>query len=219
MLKGKKRTVSFFAVIYIVFGVMLFYLFYFNTGLEFVKVEKDKEMNLYLTNSSIHLIRNISVIDDDGKEVALIKYLLPKEKQLITFEKKKAVELEAKALFHVPIKIAFSLGVYPTGDVVLNYNTNYPQIVLLNEDFIIKVEVCAKENEAKGVEVFPQFDKEMVEFLDKKSAFLDVEKDSCKEAEFKFSALKKGVTTITFNIKAQNSVKKVDAKITIIGTE
>lgn len=218
MLKGKKRNLFFFVVIYLVFGVLLTYLLYFNTGLEFVQEATEAGVKVYLKNSSVHLIQNIEVVDEEGEEIASFEQLLPEEKKLLEFGEKMDSRLQAKAPFHVSVEMKLGAAKVTKKGASLSYSTSYPSIVFEEEEFNVKVEVCAKENEIKGIEIFPELNAK-VEFLDGDKVVLNVAKDSCKEAAFNFKALQEGVTTIRFKIKALNSIKEVESKITIMGVE
>lgn len=214
MLKGKKRVLLVFAVIYLVFISILIYLLNFNTGLHFVKEETPKGIKLHLKNESVHLIRDVEIIDEKGEQIAFFEKLLPNEQQVINFGKKTMVKLEARAPFHIPTVVEFWVTNIPT-EISLSYKTNYPLTVVKGNMFTIAVEICAKGGSVSDIGVIPEINKENIEFSGEK-IYLDIGQNECKKASFQLKALKKGKTIIVFKIFALNSVKNIEAEIEII---
>lgn len=222
MLIGKGRKIAFFLVIYLVFGLILIYLINFNIGLELAKETDELGTRVFLRNSSMHLIRNVDVVNENGIEIASFEELPPGEERILSLRGKSASTLTANAPFHFSVEMPLAEGSGSVGGIdpnaSLNYTTQYFDEVYLEEEFPVILNVCAFGGDVSGVEIVPEFEEEKVEFLGE-GISLDLAKNSCQEASFSFKALAEGQTQITFNIDALNSITEANVNITILGVE
>ncbi len=90
MLEARRsKVMKVIAVIALVFGLSLFYFFFFNTGLGLTPDPSNQGGKVIVSNTSIHLIRDISVqfiVNNQLIEAQKIAVLAPGEMQMVPLD-------------------------------------------------------------------------------------------------------------------------------------
>jgi uncharacterized membrane protein len=212
--QGKKKIISFFIVMYIVFGAMLFYLIQMTPGLEFSQEQTGETAKVFVKNNSVHLIYNISVYGDDKKEVISVEKLAPQEKKEIPLgEGIEKIKLFASAPYHATVSQEFSI--HTQKGINVAYKTSYPGVVFTGYSFTLKLNLCNNDKEnINNISIEESHDSEFIK-EENSAKEVSLEAGECMDVSYDFTPLKVGKTTANFNISAADYNEKFSREINI----
>ena len=223
MLEQKKKlAIVVFGAIYLVFGLILIYMLFFNVGLaldEKYDVEKGAKA-VFFKNIGSRDIRDVTIsyIDEAGnkKELEKIPLAVPgqeNELDIIGITAQNEVVILVEAPFHLSVEKKVALSASSIG---LVYNLQFPSLVIAKSPLMFKLEMCNNLD----------FDREIiVEEIHSEEFFSEVTEaknvslgpDGCTSIDYTIVPLKEGSTVIYFNVKVANNTEKIERKIEIIG--
>lgn len=208
--RKRRRSLIFFAIIYLFFGAAFIFLFFFTPGLKFVQEEKDGKMQVFIYNESSHIIHDITVETSNGEVIVSGKKLKPLEKKQVDLGNRLgSMDLIAKAPYHPSAKINF-VGVNP---IKLNYKVTAPSKAFVGTNFLLDIIICNDGDPVTDLSVEETHDDF---FLEENSAQkVSIAKGECKKVEFGFTPVKAGTTKIFFNVKAPSYSKELEREVTI----
>jgi len=216
-LKRRRRTIIFFAAIYVLFGSAFIYLLFMTPGLDFAQQQVSDELEVFVLNNSMHIINNINVETNTEGKVLEVARLLPGEKKLIPIaEKTGTVGISASAPFHASISRDFLFQEDGTGigEGNVGIKTTMPSTVFTGIEFEAEIEICNAGNLEVSLSVSEGHDSELLEGTTP-AQDISIAAGNCEKAVFAMKALKTGKTKIYFNINALSFSKKVEREITI----
>jgi len=212
-----KKILYFFLAVYVMFGVVIVYLFLFNSGLEIVEEFNEEELrkDVYVFNNTQRLIHNVTVKRKIGSEeidLNSFRFLLPQEKKLIPLDELRVsqVTLLVGAPFHVTIEQIIVLRT--TGETLIR--ASFPSTTLFGKTFNFTMEVC---NNSGGEDKFTIEETHDPTFFSEpaRKDTLTIEDRKCKSVEYSLLPIQKGETTIYFNVDSSNTTDQVEQTITV----
>tara|TARA_Y100000310_G_scaffold327497_2_gene393976 strand:- start:9287 stop:9964 length:678 start_codon:yes stop_codon:yes gene_type:complete len=219
-LKEQRRTIAFFAAIYLVFGIAFFYLMFMTPGLDFSQDETEEGVKIFVFNNSGHIIRGIEIETSLGEHVALVDGLAPREKQLLVLpELTGVVTLVARAPYHATATKSFSsVGGGSTGigtkDIKLDYKVTAPSLVFIDFNFVAEIELCNKGDALDEIVVAEEHGTTYFkENKLTKTIALDI--GICETLPFTLTPSRAGKTKIYFNVNALSYSKQIEKEISI----
>jgi len=213
-----KKFFNFALFACIVFAAMMFYLLFFNFGLNIV-VEKTPsgETVFFVKNMSTHTIKDVSVEINAGEqksELMKVKELFAGEQKQIEMPKttQALALLTVKAPFHLSVEQKINLE--KTQELSISYDLGVPQDFFVGLEFKMKLNVCNKaagENkvivkETHSTDFFKEEDRTELLFLGK---------EQCEEITYSLTPKSFGKTIILFNIKALDYSEIIEQKIEV----
>jgi len=210
--KYRKKAIAYFSAVLTVYLAILGFLLFFTPGLELLEKETTRTTEMFVLNTSIHLIRDVRVSTMDGKQLLALEKLKPAEKvQVPLAEVSDESVINAVAPFHASTSKKVSLK-KPKG-AKIGYETSYQNIALVGEKFTLFLDVCntgdidleeVSIREKHAAEYFAE------ESMAKKTR---MRMGQCEKIEFVFTPKKMGETEIYFNIEALDYKEEFKRKI------
>ena len=223
MLEQKKKlALVVFGVIYLVFGLILLYMLFFNVGLtldEKYDAEKGDKI-LVFKNASSRMIKDITIsyIDETGKKTELQKISSSapdseNEINLSEFMGKTEIGIVVEAPFHISVDRKVALKASSTG---LAYNLQFPGLVIAKTPLMFELQMCNNLDFNREVTVEENHESEFfAEAPETKPVSL--EPNGCTTLDYTLVPLKEGSTVIYFNVKVANNTEKLEKKLDITG--
>lgn len=211
-----KKIIGYFIAIYAAFGLLLVYLFLFNTGLEineeFNEQTSAKEVHIY--NNTDRIINNVEIKireNETERELTKFKFLAPKEKKLLEMPSTiSQATIIAKAPFHVTVEKLVVLKVKGQNTVKLSF----PETIEFGRSFKFSMELCNQNTDETQYKIEeehePGFFSEPPQ-----TDVTTIEATKCKILEYSLTPIGKGETTIYFNVNSENTTDQVQQTITI----
>ncbi len=197
----RKKAVTYFAGVFILYIAILVFLVFFTPGIEISEQQTPEGIEIFVANSSMHLIRELKVYTADGKELLTVEELKPREKVKVPLTGlSDLVVINASAPFHATISLSLSLR--GTKGLKLVFETSYPSIALAGTKFTVFLDICNKGD--IGVPEITIEEAHARDFFSeqKKTEKISLDRGQCRKIGFPLTPLKKGETEIYFNIKA-----------------
>ena len=215
--KAQRRTVVFFAFVYLVFGAAFFFLLFMTPGLEFSQEKTNNTIEVYLVNNSIHLIHSIEV-KSDGEPLLSVERLMPQERVVVPIEQKKeTISLSASAPYHAKVTRTFSIvesDPDENGAVELNFGVTVPTLGFVDFGFDASIEVCNQGKSLDNVLVEESHGAEFFKESNKSEGF-SLNEGECRTASFPLTPAKTGTTKIYFKVKALSYNREIEREIRI----
>jgi hypothetical protein len=218
----KKLALAVFGVIYLVFGLMLVYMLFFNVGLaldEKYDAEKGDKI-LVFKNASSRVIKDITIsyIDETGKKTELQKIVAAApgsetEINLSQFMGKSELDIFVEAPFHISVDRKIALKASSTG---LAYNLQFPGLVIAKTPLMFELQMCNNLDFNREITVEESHE---TEFFAEAPATkpVSLEPNGCTTLDYTLVPLKEGSTVIYFNVKVANNTEKIEKKVDITG--
>ena len=154
MLEARRsKVMKVIAVIALVFGLSLFYFFFFNTGLGLTPDPSNQGGKVIVSNTSIHLIRDISVqfiVNNQLIEAQKIAVLAPGEMQMVPLDNQYVSDGKFIVQVSAPYHLSQQVVIQALSDQVDNANVSftfqYPSIGIVNGPIDIEVGACNNES-------------------------------------------------------------------------
>ena len=212
-----KKILYFFLAVYVMFGVVIVYLFLFNSGLEIVEEFNEEELkkDVYVFNNTQRIIHNVSVKQKIGNEeidLNSFRFLLPQERKLISVDNLRAsqVTLLVGAPFHVTIEQIIVLRAI--GETIIR--ASFPGTTLFGQTFNFTIEVCNNSGREDKFKIEETHDQTFFSEPGRKDTLTIGDRD-CTSVEYSLLPIQKGETTIYFNVDSSNTIDKVEQIITV----
>lgn len=218
---NKKRIISVFILIYLVFGIALVYLLFFNTGLTLVQQVDESVLNkVFVKNDSIHIIKKIQIsyLNPEGSKVTFqeIPALSPSNTadvdiSKIEFQK---FQLFAEAPFHSPVNqtIAMNESKKATN---LKSTILASKVAFISLAYELKMELCNNSKaDLADVAIEERHDTSYFKEVPRKDVF-DLKAGKCLSKDYSFMPIAEGQTTMYFNILADNTAETQKIEIAI----
>ena len=219
MAQPKRRVTLIFFFIYAIFGLILAYLLFFNLGLEFQRQVNDGQTAVYLKNTSLHLIRDINLLDAQGRVVQSISQLQPGEQTVINLQLFSGNKLMAMAPFHAPAELTLASGGNLSNLTApkLTYTTTYPVPAIVNQLFPISFNVCNSGQQSAEINLSYAFD---IQYFSSASAeqTAAINGAECKDLSFQFTPLKAGDSSIQFSLRYGDHTEQIPVGIQSVGS-
>lgn len=215
--KKKKLVLTGFAVIYIVFGIMLFYLFFLSPSIELKEIITVTGKEVYLINSTERTINNIEVYFFENNEKKVIEFIesLESKKQkkidLTQFKGMQKINLFASAPFHNPFELEVLLE---SAEINLSYNIKTPKNIFKNTEFELILEICNSGRTAEGIKLMKAIEKEFFK-EESETRIVSVKNNECNEIKYNLTPTKTGLTVILFNIEFENNIGSITKELLI----
>jgi hypothetical protein len=219
--KKKKLVITGFAVIYIVFAVILLYLFFLSPNIQLKEIISNSGKQVYLINSTEREIHNIEVYfyeNNEKKIIESVNLLKPgeqKEINLTQFKGMQKIKLFAEAPYHNIFELEISLE---SAEINLSYNIKSPKTIFKNTEFELILEICNSGKPAKEIKIMQAHEQEIFK-EESKTHFVSVQNNECKEIKYNLTPLNSGLTVILFNIEFENNTGNVTKELLIKETE
>lgn len=206
----KKRTLTMFAVTYIVFGAAFIYLMLMTPGLDFVQ----EQSQIYLMNNSGHVIHDIEVENSVGERIAFVETMVPQQKELLDVEGGGTITLSASAPYHATAQRSFTFTGEEGREVKFDYKLTVPRVVIVDINFDVEIELCNKGDELDALQIGKSHS--ALFFREGGSGkTIALGKAECESVVFTLTPLKVGKTKIYFNVKALSYSREIEKEITI----
>lgn len=210
--KNKTLVLVAFTAIYLVFGGMLLYLFFFNTGLTFEKgTDSTGRPGLELRNSSQHTMHDVWVTAQteglaEGAKLAELPEFPPGASAFIALERlpqEKSFTLTASARYHQTVTAKLSLEKL-TKETRLRSSFQVPKVAFAGQKFEVKAEICNEAAQPEPLKVTESHDSEA--FAESGREYkLQLAGGQCATVDIAFTPEKAGRTTILFNIVSRDN--------------
>ncbi|HZX19716.1 MAG TPA: hypothetical protein VFF13_01735 [archaeon] len=211
-----KKIVGYFIAIYIAFGLLLVYLFLFNTGLEIIEEfnEQTASKDVYIYNNTDRIINNVEIKireNETETEFAKLKFLAPKEKRLLELPTtiSQAIII-ATAPFHVTVEKLVVLKVKGQNTVKLSF----PETIEFGKSFKFTVDLCNQNTDDTQYKIEEEHEPGFFS-EPSKTEVTTIEATKCKTLEYTLTPIGKGETTIYFNVNSENTTDQVQQTITV----
>ena len=209
----KKRITAYFGTAIGIYALILAFLMFYTPGLVLEEEQNGNETELFLSNDSLHSIKNITVTAGE-KQVLFLPELKPGEKKIIPLEQLKGViTIRANAAFHA--ETARTLSLSGTRGLSYSYESSYPKTAIAGEKFTASVKICNTgkiDIQEITIEETHSQDYFSENTQEQKAS---IPRGQCKTLEFQLTPKQKGRTEIYFNIKALDDIKTFFNTITI----
>ncbi|GEM_PF-2062991 len=217
-LAKKKKTLAFFCLIFAVFAALLFYLAFFNAGLEISMETNENQVKFFLQNNSMHLIRDslVSIKRANGETQPLVQIaeLNPKEKIELNmpFIEKEQIKIIASAPFHVTISREASIE--RSMSAKLRIEVTLKDSVPVGTGFTASLRVC---NDAATIDNLKIAEVHIADFFEEapKVQLISLPEGECRRIDFRLTPKKAGETTIYFKLQAINISQEMERAIAI----
>ncbi len=211
-MEGKKQqVVRYLLAIYAIFGTLLAYTVFANTGIEF-RVDKDNTpVQLFVNNTSQHEIRNIQVFKQSQTEpFAVIDSLKPgEEKQVDSANLVGKVLLVAKAPYHLDLQTEVELST----QVFLKVALTAPDSLSVDGTDSASLELC---NEGTAsILASAQFIPNPFVSINPPTQSKAVPSKTCETFQFVVQGVQAGSASIDFNITADQLHKLVSKTVQV----
>ncbi|MDO8427791.1 MAG: hypothetical protein Q7S92_01115 [Candidatus Diapherotrites archaeon] len=219
MAQLKRKVTLVFFFLYAIFGIILMYLFFFNLGLTFERQIIEGQPIIVLKNNSLHLIRDINLLDSKGESKLSLAQLLPGEQSVVDLSLFSGNKISATAPFHSSAEIVLAQG----GNISnltapkLAYNSTYPVPAIVSQLFPVSFDVCNSGQQSADVVLSFAFD---VQFFSSSSIeqTVTIAGSECKNLSFQFMPLKAGDSSIRFVLQYGDTRENIPVSIQIVGT-
>ena len=223
MIPEKAKKIMYgFLVIYLIFGIILVYLFAFNSGLE-IKEDFNRENNtkvVYIHNTTTRTINNVELKYKSGEieqefDLMKIEQLYPNQEVEISFQgiEDLEVDLIAKAPFHLTVEKKIILqGVKNKEDLTIALDA--PSNARFGESFEFNLEICNTADTEKQAKIEEKHETTFFSEPNKTST-TTLEPGECKKTDFELLPIEKGITTIYFKINISNTIKEIEHRISV----
>ncbi|MEW6294701.1 MAG: hypothetical protein AB1467_00195 [Candidatus Diapherotrites archaeon] len=207
--------VLFIAVIALIFVSLHFY---FNFLAASLKVYEDPMgTGIIIENASSHTVRNIEVyLKENGQErlIKEISELGPKKISELTLPENLADQIELIVRAEFTPEIVEQIDTRELMKKSVTAKVFGPDTATAGKSFDLELELCNSSREQKGVSVEEEHNTKFFEraFIQKSYSMKPY---SCYQLFFEFTPKMKGETQISFNIKAQNIIRKLEHKIMV----
>ncbi len=211
LLNSQKKKIQVFGIIYATMIIILVFLLFLNFGLEFEKEQVGNKTVVFVSNNSVHLIKDVNVFAND-KLIKTVSELEPRQKIEIVLPKENFIKLRAEAPFH--ITATAEIGLSTSQISPLTFKTSYPNPIIKNQKFEFKLIICNQSDNSLNAKIKENHDI----FLFKeggKTNILSIQANACKTQTYELTPLKKGKMLIFFNINAQEFVDGFEAEIEV----
>ena len=215
--KSRKGPIAFLGFVIIV-ALIFIYLLFFYSGLELQQtINEQGDRELILINSSALVAENIEVSANliSGKQlIQIIPELFPGEKRkiILTGINQPVVILLIEAPFQKSLEQQIDLRAFQKID--LNTKIIATRTVFHGTDLNVSIELCNNGSTLKDVRIEEKHEPSY--FSGKETTqLIDILSKSCESIDYSFNALKKGTTTIFFNIKVLDSMKTLTQEVEI----
>lgn len=209
MIKRKQRALVFFFVIYLTFTVMLVSLVLFTPGLEF----EESQGNVYLKNNSVHVVKNIRVELGDGTPIDCVMEMAPgSTRKLYVPEGKRPTKIIAFAPFHPKIeKTLLPLG---REGFRLVHSIEYSKPVKAGKEFALTLRLCAENADLNALSIWESHEQSFFK-EESQNRVIALSHGKCRIQEYWFTAMRSGITKITFTLEAENYMKIIEEEILV----
>ncbi|MFH1256041.1 MAG: hypothetical protein V1494_01980 [Candidatus Diapherotrites archaeon] len=218
----RKAAIISFGVVYLIFGLILVYLVFFNAGLNVEEringLTGAKE--IAVRNDSNRLIRDVTVsfLDEFGrkKELKSIAEFFPGNEFIVDYNfpaGMPSVTIIVEAPFHQAVEKAVAL--HGGTGLRLSYTLEIQDFAFKGFAFPIALSVCSQGSEAKGIIVGESHD---LEFFEEASGATQIEQlpaGGCKKVNFILTPKLAGKTTIYFNVSALNNTENFQKEVEV----
>jgi len=209
MIKRKQKAIVFFFAIYLTFIAMAVALILFTPGLEIT----EEAGRVFLENKSVHVVKDIKVELIDGTPIDCIAQFAPEaKKELMVAESKRPTKIIATAAFHPTIEqTLLPLGVE---GFALTHKITVQENIQAGNEFWLKLELCAENSDLKSLTAWETHDKSYLK-EESQNRVIALKSGECREQEFEFTALKAGITEISFSLSAENYAKEISKELKV----
>ena len=210
----KKRIIAFFAGVFVLYSGMLVFFILFTPGLDLVEEKVGESIDIFVSNSSIHTIKEVRIETQEGRVLLSIPELKPGEKAAIPLQGlTDLVVLNAKAPFHASVSRSISLK--GAKGLKLSYETSFQTIAFTGIKFSVFLNIC--NSGSINIEELVVEEQHKADFFSesRQSKKTALKIGECKKLEFQLSPTKVGETEIYFNIDTLGVSEKFSRKIEI----
>lgn len=154
MLEARRsKVMKVIGVITLVFGLSLFYFLFFNTGLGLTPDPSDQGGKVIVSNTSVHLIRDISVqfiVNNQIIEAEKIAVLAPGETRTVELSDQYASDgkfiVQVAAPYHLSQQVVIQARSNQVDNANVSFTFQYPSIGVANESIDVEVGACNNES-------------------------------------------------------------------------
>ncbi|HIH21196.1 MAG: hypothetical protein J4478_04250 [Candidatus Diapherotrites archaeon] len=219
----KRKIARFFAIMYLVFGIAIIYLLFFNLGISIEGKTAGGELEVLVKNNSLHLIRdiNVFVVESTGseKKVLSIQQLVPSEEKAVKLSEIHAVEgkirLVARAPYHLEVSKEIQIQGQGTGTEDFRVELEAVNKIFAGSEASFKLTICNQFQDSKQVKIETVLDAEFFTTVPAARS-IELKSSECTTQEFKITGSKAGEATVSFNISGEQFNKRVEKQVQII---
>ncbi|MEK6957404.1 MAG: hypothetical protein AABW99_00275 [archaeon] len=213
-----KKAKFFFLAVYALFGIMLIYLFLFNTGLAIEEKfnEENGQKEIYLKNTTDRQINNVTVKyrEEEGepKDLNMFASLAPNEEQRIYTGSISANQ--ATIIVQSPFHSTIEKLVVLRAKQEITLTMSFPSDILFGKSFAFSVEACNNTATEKQVKIAENHEKGFFSEPNKTDT-ITLKAVECKQIDYSLIPIQKGGTTIYFNLNTENNVDQFQQTVTV----
>ncbi len=219
--QNKGVALAAFAVIYLVFGGALTYLFFFNSGLAFDKENQNGQGVLLLKNASQHLINDVVLSLDtgtgEGKTLLEIPAFEPgatRKIELAQLPQQKNVTLVANARYHQTVTARLSLETL-SQETRLRSSFQVPKVAFVGQKFEVKIEVCNEAAQPEAIQVREAHDAKAFAEQATRTYKIELGGEQCATVVAPFTPARAGKTSILFNLVSRDNTDKHEVPLEV----
>ncbi|MEK6902881.1 MAG: hypothetical protein AABX02_04835, partial [archaeon] len=161
MLEARRsKVIKVIGVIALVFGVSLIYFLFFNTGLMLTPDPSDQGGKVIVSNTSVHLIRDISVhfmVNNQKVEAEIIPVLAPNETHSVSLLEQYISDgkfvVQVSAPYHLTQQVIIQARSDQVNNADVSFTFQYPSLAIVNQPVDVEVGACNAELFALDVKV------------------------------------------------------------------
>ncbi|HZX33829.1 MAG TPA: hypothetical protein VFF09_00450 [archaeon] len=220
MIPEKAARVRFaFLIVYFIFGVIIIYLFMFNSGLAITE-DFDAENSskiVYVENTTDRAINNVSLkyMEAPGtaeKDLNFFPRLLPHERKRVFFDdvSSQSIVLVLESPFHSTIEKTVVLQAQSDVAVKLNF----PDGIGFGKSFSFAVEACNNKKEEAQVKIEETHEKGFFSEPNRTDV-VTIAAGECRAVSYSLLPVQKGETTINFNVNIANTIKQFGQRVSV----
>jgi hypothetical protein len=213
----KKRAITVFVALYVVFAAVLAYLFFLSPSAKITEDPATIGKMVYIENDSTQVMKNLQV------------YYIHEQEKKVLFETKKLYKGEKKEIDLTQITGMDEVELFVTADfhqtyskkiplimqkLSMSYTVKTPADIFENAQFETILEICNTGNVATEVKVTQQHDLQYFT-EDKEQKFAKINPETCNSFRYSLKPLKKGETVMLFKVEFQKSTEEIKKMIEV----